>query len=262
MAVINASGANAVCADILTQAKNEFTLSYNNPALDTTALSPTVYSRSYVGGLRDWSATVRSRLEPAQIGSTAIISNAAGVYNANTKKWSLTIDNNLNDVTAFNATAPTSRSFANGIMAVSGNYEGFVDDTTALVAPGPSVNSAVVFRYFDAATDHSLTFGLLITGISAPFTPGTAPLAVHSFVASGNLTHAGSGTLTAPLFPAAMLSSTTVILPPAASAVFTAASGRTYTGNVLLERMTIDVAVDELVTLEYQLKGTGDLTIA
>lgn len=262
MAAINASGSNAVCANILTQAQNDFTLTYNNPSLETTAMSPTIYARTYVGGLKDWSVQVRSRVAPALIGSTGLISNASGMYNANVRRWSLNIDNNVQDVTAFNATAPTHRTFINGIQSNSGSYEAFVDDSTALVAPSAAVNSAVVFRYYDAATDHSLTFDALITGVSAGFKIGDASLANYSFMGSGVLTHAGSGTITNPLFPAAMLSSTTVIMPVASSATFTAASGRTYAGSVLLEKMTINVAIDELITLDYTLRGTGDLTIA
>lgn len=62
-----------------------------------------------------------------------------------------------------------------------------------------------------------------------------------------------------------LLDDTTVIVAPgasAAAAVFTASTGRTYSGTILVSNAGVEVAVDGINMVRFSFQGSAGLTIA
>ena len=258
MAEIIADSGNVVWTTHLTAGIGpmEWELRYVKPDIDVTKFSPTVSFTTAIQNVHDWTATLRGVLAPAQIGSTGLVTASAGSpYLTNVKAWSVNVSCPAIETTKFAVTAPTSRTYIAGILSWDGTYLVSVDGTTALVAPGGTYT--MLFRYLDAATDHTLAGDIYTTGVGPRAKVGELVEATYDFKGTGALTAAGSGTLTAPVFSAGALT-----VPAATTLTLTAATGRTYTGSAFWTRIGINCPVADLVTIEMEARGTGDLTIA
>ena len=234
----------------------EWELRYNRPAVDVTKFAAPVVFTTGIQNVYDWSATIRGVLAPAQIGSTGLVTSSAGSpYLTNVKAWSINATCPAIETTKFAVTAPVSRTFVAGLISWDGTYLVSVDGTTALVAPGGTYT--MLFRYFDAATDHTLAGDIYTTNMGPRAKVGELVEATYTFKGTGALTAAGSGTLTAPVFTAGALT-----IPAATTLTLTAATGRTYSGSAFWTRITVNCPVADLVTIEMEANGTGDLTFA
>lgn len=238
----------------------EFDLNMEGLEFDTTAFAAAGIS-TYINGLSSWAGQIRQRLKTAQTGDAGLVewTSTAGNYATNIKRWSLAVEVDPHETTAFATTPPTARTFIPGKLRWGGEFDGYLDGTTAATQPVYSATTnpaTLTLRLRDLATDDALSGSAFTTRAPISVSPGGVATIGYSYRGSGNLTQSTptSGTT---VFPTGA-----VAIPTAGSLVLTAASGRTYTGSAFWTRVTIENAVNEMAAVTIDFQGSGVLTIA
>lgn len=239
-------------------APSEFTLALESDDFPTTAFNPTVVFETGIAGLYSYTASIVTRLNPAQHGATGLVTHSSG-YTAGVRSWSMDITCAEHDTTAYNATAPTAHTFIPGLVKWAGKYESLVDTATSLVQPGGSAASATFKILENGSNDQTLAGNIYVKRYDVRGKLGELCVVGADYMGTGTLTAAGtSGTgIGNPLFGAGA-----VAAPVAGSLVLTSSSGKTYTGSAFWTRVSIEHAVGGLITATIGVRFTGALTIA
>lgn len=249
-----ATGINAQLAGTGTT-PSEATINMEAEEFDSTAFDTTGMA-AYIKGLKSWSVEFTAFLKIIDHGggSNGLVTYSAG-YTTGIKSWTMDITRDSFDSTIFGDAVKT---FAPGIIRWGGTYEGFMDGTTALTEPGNSNEPATgTFKYQEKTTDdNTLAGSIFTTRASGRSSPAALNTASYTYRGSGALTQS-TPTSGAGIFPAGALANTA-----AGSLVFTASTGRTFTGDAFWERVAISCGVGSLVTIQVTARGTGALTIA
>lgn len=231
----------------------EFSLNYDAPTEDVTPFngSGVVFARN-LANLRQWSGSISTRLTTAVLGSTGLVTFASG-YVVNARAWVININTEAKDTTIFSGSGVTNRSFVPGIINWGGTYDTLLDNTTAITAPGAAAASATFKMVEDGATDRTLAGNIIVNAIPVSVQIGEVPTAQFAFTGDSTLTAAGTGGF----FPSGAL-----VAPETGSLVLQAYTGRTYTGDAFFTGVSINCAVDGVITATINFQGTGALTIA
>lgn len=237
---------------------SEFTLSIEADEHKTTAMAPTVVYETSIPGIRNATATINVRLNPAQHGSTGLVTNSAG-YTAGVRAWSMDLVAPALPTTAYNATSPTSNTYQPGLISWSGRYESFIDTGTSMVQPGATPGSATFKILENGANDQTLAGNIWIKKFDLRYKLGELAVVTADYMGTSTLTAAGtSGSgIGNPWFSAGA-----VAIPSTGSLVLTGSTGKTYTGSAFWERFSINHEVTGLVTATISVRFTGDITIA
>jgi hypothetical protein len=249
-----ATGINAQLAGTGTT-PNEATINMEAEEFDSTAFD-TTGAAAYIKGLRSWSVEFNAYLKAIDHGggTNGLVTFSAG-YTTGIRAWTLDVVRDMFDATVFGDAVKT---YVAGLIRWGGSYEGFMDGTTALTEPGNANEPAsIVLKYQEkTTTDNTLSGSAFTTRASGRSTPQALNSANYTFRGSGDLTQS-TPTSGAGIFPAGALANTA-----AGSLVFTASTGRTFTGDAFWERVSIQCGVGNLVTIAVTARGTGALTIA
>jgi hypothetical protein len=227
----------------------------NAPDIDTTAFGAGLVSRSFIGGLYDWTIDVEAQFNPAMIGSAGNVTWSSG-YAANVKSWNLSIDTDTPESTAFSPTV-AARSYAIGLSSGTGSFEAFQDDSTVVVLPA-SAPTAARFIVSDSTNDWSLDPNIIATQVAVNNTVGEIATATYNFRTSGVIAADNATTTWAGQF----FADGNVAAPVSGTFVLTSVAGQTFTGSAFRSNITFNCAVDGLVTVSLRFRGTGPLTIA
>ena len=227
------------------------TLNITNDTHDITAFASGLHTMEQIGGLNSWSVDVGMRFKK-KTGICGNVTFGSG-YALLVNQWGLTIATQVDtEATSFASTCPAWKEAIPLMQSWSGDYSGGLDSGTAITTPLPS--GAATFRLSDETTaDNTLAGSIVIAGASPSVQVGQKNTVSHSFTGNGNLTSAGDD----PLFPAGV-----VPLPTEAEVVFTAASGRTFTGRCFRSNVQITVPINGPIEVRATLQGTGELTVA
>jgi hypothetical protein len=249
-----ATGINAQLAGAGTT-PSEATINMECEEFDTTAFD-TTGAAAYIKGLKSWMVefTAYLKIPDHGGGSNGLVTHTNG-YSTNINRWTMDVTRDSFDSTVF---ADTVKTYAPGLIRWGGTYDGFMDDTTALIEAGsPSTDAAGLFKYQEKTTvDNTLTGTIFTTRASGRASPQALNSVSYTYRGTGDLTHS-TPTTGAGIFPAGAVANTV-----AGSLVFTASTGRTFTGDAFWERVSISCAVGSLVTVNVTARGTGALVIA
>ena len=172
----------------------EASLSINRPEVDFTQLTTSttgVLNYSFGSSIGDWSATLKARFEPGQVGNTGFVT-AASAFLANIRAYTLTLESSPKETTALIGGPVVWKTFIPSIIRGSGSWTAAVDDTTALVVPGGTAHSATFKLIENASSDHTLAAECITTGSSFTAKVGEVGLVTVPFVLSGAITAAGT----------------------------------------------------------------------
>lgn len=248
-------------------AHREATLDITSNAIDSTVFGASLANRSFITGLRSATVNFSGRWNPAYNCSDINLTFANG-YATNLRRFSISFAWEPQDVTVATGSAITSMRYLPGLGTVSGTYEAYVDDTTAVSLPGGTTTGSATFDLVgEASTPHTLSGTIITTQLGVSMPVGSPPVATYAFQFSGAVTAAGdadgTGTYSSSPFKYWIDSASGVIGTPAiGSLVLTATSGRTYTANAFPSGITIDATVGQELTLGVTAQIDGDITVA
>lgn len=250
---------------------NSAEITSNAPELNTTGQADTAYKHKT--GLREWSMTYRClypRSAPI-IGATSNVTFSSGqVYKIN--RWSLGFAP-VGGVLPVSHTGQSDKTWAyfkpGRLVKASGTVEMLMESSAAVTMPTATTGShpTLTFALTDESTDPSIAgaFSLTQLGIAVPIGEDGLNTVRYSAVSSGALT-ATSGTSSPCCFPAGTIDGpdwdTDGDGEPDVQIVFTAVSGRTFTGYCFWQSVSFDFSMGALASASVQLKGTGPLTPA
>ena len=238
-------------------AASKFVLSHSVDQFDSTAFSASVKSGSKLAGLKMATATITTRLNPAKTGAQGLVTHSSG-YPSFVRNWKMDINAAVQDSTVFDALGATAHAYLPGLVTWGGTYEGFMDSDNAIPNPGGASASATFKILENASSDHTLAGNIFIEKYDADYMVGETAKFTAAFLGDGNLTAAGSSGsgIGNPLFSSGTVS------PVIGELVLTGATGRTYTGDAFWEKVSIDVAVDGIITVQVTARFTEALTMA
>lgn len=248
-------------------AASEASLSVAAAAIDSTVHAASLTNRSFITGLRSPSITFGGRWNPAYNCSDIGLTFGNG-YVANLRSFSVNFAWEQIEATISTGSALSSMSYLPGLGTVSGTYECYVDDTTALALPGGTVTGSATFKLCgEASTDHTLAGTIITTQLSVSMPVGQMPVATYSYQFTGNITAAGdadgTGDYSSSPWKYWIDSASGVIgTPIAGNLVLTATSGRTYTVSAFPTGIAIQATVGQLLTVNVSAQGSGDVTVA
>lgn len=240
------------------------TLNIQGNVDDRTPFSPTANTMQMGGGLREWGGLIRARFA-----STPLVGYTGGVTFSSgdvlwVQRWAMTISAAVLDISSMGSTATGAgwKAFRPGLLAWRGNYDGLLDSGTATVLPF-APQTAPASATFTIATSQTLSGTILIDPLGLEFSVGELNKKGVGFVGSSTLTSAGASNL----FAAAA-----VAVPdwdtsgsdgvPDADLVFTASSGRTFTGPAFWSQVAVTVDPQRFTEVAITFKGAGALTPA
>lgn len=240
------------------------TLNVQGNTSDRTPFSPTANTMQFGGGLREWSGTIRARFATTPlVGYTGAVSFASGDV-LWVQRWSMDISAASLDITSLGSTATGAgwKSFRPGVLSWRGSYEGLLDSGTATTLPF-TPQTAPASATFTIATSQTLGGTILIDPLGLTFNVGDLNKKSVSFVGSGTLTSAGSSNMFAAgavAIPDWDTSGTDGV--PDSDLVFTASSGRTFTGPAFWTGISVTVDPASFTEVSINFKGAGALTPA
>lgn len=248
-------------------AQKEATLTIAANAIDSTVYAASLTNTAAITGLRSASVQFGGRWNPAYNCANIGLSFANG-YVANLRRFSVGFAWTVQEATVSTGSALTAMSYLPGLGTVSGTYECYVDDTTAVALPGGATTGSATFTLNgDASTDHTLAGTIITTQLGISLPVGGRPVATYAYQFTGNITAAGDadGTGDWPASPwKYWIDSASGVIgtPVTGSLVLTAATGRTYTFNAFPTGITLECAVGQELTVAVSAQGTGDVTVA
>lgn len=243
------------------------TIAASRDTVDVTGLGQ--YGRSVIPGLGQWTAQVEGT---ANIGSAPALGNTGLVaYTGSTSvlidSFTLNINAQVHETTAFNGTPPTWKTFRPGVVNWSGTMTARLDDGNA--APLPlTIGGTPVSAVFTYGTTATLTGDIVIASVAPAIRIGSLSLIPITFNGTGVLTAAGANDI----FGA------TAFADPTSSAgipewnangssakpiVMTTASGRTLTGaDGFWSSISLTASVSDLTRVSVGVQGSGSMTSA
>lgn len=247
----------------------EATLTIDTEEQDATVFDSSngVYASLKALGVYTWSVDMDWLLSPAAFGTTGGIANFSNGYAANVTGWDMTITWQQRDITVqtSNFSAVAARSFCPLRYDWSGTYTCLVDDTTALVLPGPGTSTASVdFNIIEnGTTDWKLEGTVLAKQLNSTVEPGGVTEVTFGYTGSGQLTFTGDGgTYTEPWWTSA----STIGAPVDADTItlkfgeVTGPLSRTVAGEAFLSSWNIRCNPGELIGGSMTAQGVGALT--
>ena len=254
-------------ATLLSRMKpNEANISISADQVETTGFN--TGANTYTPGIRSWGANINGHAFATPIlGNQSVVAFSSGGYAVHVDSFTLNITAPAMDYTSLNTavagTAPTWRSFRPGASNWTATVNAKVDNSTAVVLPGAAGSSGatVTFTYQDDATDEALAGTAFIERVEVGASVGSFTAVTLSLRGTGALTPAGDGS------PFGTTAFGVPLWSEGGSAVgamvFTAYSGRTYTGaDSFWKSLQLACNVGESVKLSVGLQGTGTMTIA
>lgn len=221
------------------------TLNYTADDVDTTAFADGGIE-THIPGLTGWSVTWTAQLATPAIGAMGLVTFSGG-YVSNLNAWTLNAVQAALEVPEFGTALKT---FIPGLISWGGSFGGWLDGTTPAVAPGAAA-AAAVFRYQDLATDAELAGNIFATQLGLSAAPSAANTINYSYRGTAGLTSTGT---------AKALNSLAATTP--SSLVFTASTGRTFTGSAFWSSIGVSVNASQATTVTVTAQGTGALSIA
>lgn len=227
---------------------------------DVTAFNASgITSKSWISGLRSVTGELRVRYAPATIGSGGLVTFASG-YVVGAHQYALNLACDAFDVTQFNATPPTVKTFIPGLISWDGSYRCWYDDTTALAQVGGIASAAATFKIVEdgVSNDHTLAGNIFTKGAPATVNVGTPAEVEYAYRGDGVLTAAGTGgaAFPNPIFPVG------AVTCAASTLTLTAATGRTLAFSAFWTRISLEVNVSQPIVLTIGFQGSGAVTIA
>lgn len=250
----------------------EFDLDLQGQEFDTTAFSALGIS-TFLNGLPSWTAQIRGRMKTAQTGDQGLINwtTASSNYETNIKRYSIVLETDAFESTAFGSTPPTWRTYIPGKFRWGIDFDGYLDDADLATIPMPLSGSTtptgtnpdtITARITDLGTDNDLSGTAFTTRAAIEVSPNGIATISYSGRGSGALTQSTpTGTVTH-IFPTGAIAR-----PTAGSLTLTATTGQTFTangttGHAFWTRIAVAGGVNELMTVTVDLQGTGVLAIA
>lgn len=221
------------------------TLTYDAPAIDTTAFADSGIETA-IPDLTAWTVSWNAMLATPAHGALGLVTFSGG-YVSNLNSFTVNMHQNEIPVTAFQA---TTNAWIPGTLGWDGNFAGFADGTTPVVAPGAAA-AAAVFRYQDLATDAELAGNIFATQLGVTSAPNQAVSVSYSYKGTAGLTSTGTAKAT-----------NTLAATAASALVFTASTGRTYSGNAFWTGISLTCAPNQATLVNVTARGTGALAIA
>lgn len=207
-----------------------------------------------VKGLTSWSFDFTAHLSTPVMGHVGLVTYAAG-YTVHLNEWSIEIERDEADVTAFGA---AERAWIPGPLRWRGEFGGYIDTTTPIARiSNPNEPATATFKYDErGAVDATLSGTIFTVGASIQVATSAPNSVRYRFRGSGDITQSAPSTGTT-IIPVGALG-----LQDAEDVVLTASTGRTYSGLAFWRRIGIQVRVGAPVEVSVSARGTGALTIA
>lgn len=205
-------------------------------------------------GITSWSFEFSTYLATPVMGHVGLVTFAAG-YTVNLDEWSIEIEREEADVTAFGA---TERAWIPGPMRWRGEFSGFLDTTTpAAMISNANEPASATFKYDErGAVDATLSGTIFTIGATIQVAANAPNRIGYRFRGSGDITQSTPSTGTTIIPPGALG------LQDAETVTLTASTGRTYSGSAFWRRIQVRVRVGSPVEVSVSARGTGVLTIA
>lgn len=239
-------------------APTEFNLSLEADTHDVTAFTASIKSTGKIAGLRKATATIRTRMSPAKIGATGLVTHSAG-YATSSRAWKIDMSWPVHDVTEFSGSGVNSYAYMPGLISWSGSYDAFVLTDAAVPQAGGASASATFKIIENSSNDQTLAGNVIISKIDPKNKVGDVCMATVSFVGDGDLAAAGTS---GSGIGAPFITAISAVVSATGSLVLTSSTGKTYTGDAFPSRIAYDVAVNGVITVEATAQFTGDITIA
>ena len=227
-------------------------LSVTGETFDVSAFESTApVAKDMEGGLGAWTGQFSGRYPknaPA-IGHEGLVTFANG-YVLGCSGWSITMNCESYDDTAFASTPPTWRTMIPGEISATGSFDVRIDDTTPLTL---LTSGAATFRMNTEATDdNELSGTIIIDTLNPTISRGARNVATYNFVFDGNVTSAGDNAL----FAAGALAT-----PDLTDIVLRAKGAIDYTGSAHWTSLTIGSQIGSPIEVSGSLQGSGALTV-
>ncbi len=248
---------------------NSARLTMQTDELNTTASGDTAQRRKT--GLRSWTVELRGLFPKTtrKIGNTGLVTYASG-YATYVNQWSMQIQADVLDITAFGQADVTTKVYRPGRLLITGSYEAMMDSAANPInASNPGIpttsSAAATFKATEeGGTDNEFTGNILTTqaDVNIPIGEGGLNTASYNWILDGALTVVGS----ANVLPAGVLSGfdwdTSGDGVPDQTLLFQSSSGRTYSGVAFLSSLQISVNPQGLIEVTATAQGAGPLTVA
>ena len=233
--------------------------------IDVTALGD--YGRNIIPGLGQWTAQLEGF---AKIGSAPALGNTGlvaytGSTNIYIDSFTININAQVHETTAFNASAPLWKTFRPGVVNWSGTMNARLDDVAA--APLPlAVGGSPVSAVFTYGTNATLTGNIVITSVAPSVRVGGISVVPITFNGTGTLTpnSGGNSILGTTAFGGTSASGIPEWNSDGASAkplTITTNSGNTLVGaDGFWSSLSITAGVSQAVMLTVGVQGSGSLT--
>lgn len=267
------SGSADLAQLLITALKNyEFTVFEDSENFDVTELSGSTLGVERIQGLSSGTFDFVGFFPKSapKIGNSGLVTYASG-YVEFCSAWTLRAEFGEIDITAFNATAPTARTFMpNGVFDWSGTYTAIAVSGNAIGRP-TAANTAAAAATFkltdDAAADPSLAGNILIQSVRQTIQKAQKQALEYSWVGSGTLTET-KGTN----FPGLRVAATNAWGIPVWDAnsdgtadvevVLTTASGRTITAFAFLRSIELSCEIGQPVRVSGSVRFNGTVARA
>lgn len=243
-------------------------LSIDAGSNDTTAYGAALTSTSSITGLRGSTAQFTGRWEPANNSNSIAITYTNG-YIANLRRLTMNISYAVQESTVSDGSGVVARAYLPGLYTVSGQYECFVDDTTAIVLPGSTSQGSATFKFIEnASDDHTAAGTIRSTVANVDMTVGNIPVITYDYEFVSAVTFAGEtdgATTTYHSSPFKYwIDSAAGVLGTSATGtlVLTAATGRTYTASAFPSAISIDAVVGQPIAINVTAQISGNVTVA
>jgi hypothetical protein len=245
----------------------EASLSIDAGSNDTTAFSAAAAFTSSITGLRGSSVQFSGRWEPANNSNSIAITYTNG-YIANLRRLTMNISYAVQESTVSDGSGVVARSYLPGLYTVRGQYECFVDDTTAIVLPGSSTSGSATFKFIEnSSDDHTAAGTIRSTVANIGMAVGNIPTITYDYEFESAVTFAGetdgsTGTYHSSPFKYWIDSASGVLGTSATgSLVLTAATGRTYTANAFPAAINIEAVVGQPLGITVNAQISGNVTV-
>lgn len=237
------------------------TLSINgNPAI-TTGYASGLVATSRIAGLTDWTVSISGiapKATPA-LGNLGTVTFSGG-YVAQVKSWTYTLSSPAQDITPFAAGSGLYKRFKPGLLTVTGSYVCLVDSVT-LLKTSTLAGTAAAALVLQSQTSNTVTADAIASAmnVSAPV-DGLNEVAYSFEVSDNSIVVAGSTNI----IPAG-----TLALPewdsngdgtPDRVLTFQQSSGQVWSGPAFWESITVQCAVDGVITSTITARGADILT--
>ena len=241
------------------------TININGGTADRTQFGASLVGTSAGAGLRTWDINLTARLltsGSAQVGYLgAVAVSGSDMYTLHGRRWSMNFDVVAQEEPELGSSAVVAgwSQFLRGMMTVTGEYEVLVDDTTVLKLPFTPTTSLPTGT-FTLNTGNTLAGEIIPTALNIEEPVNGIVKARYGYRLNGALTAAGTGNLFAA--GSVALPDFDYGTPANNNIVFTAASGRTFTGAAFWRSIGITVEPSQYIEVSVVAQGYGALTVA